>query len=359
MLLSHLKEDVAGTSYRVTSPAPESAWDDIMQLDPEALPYQSPGWTAAICAAHGFRDVSRYYEFEDGRRVVIPLVAKGAMGPIGLSTASLPDGCGMGGAISSAPVTALHLRTILLDLSRLSFVSMRIRPNPRQGDIWSQAAIQLGLTLQPRRAHVIDLTGGFEKVQQKLFSRDTRRQIRKAEQLGAVTRSSSGGELVPVLYGLLEKSVERWASHQREPLWLAKMRFHRRDPISKFYRIAETMGSACRIYAVWVKDTPVAAALTLFAGNANDARGALDRDAIGTSNANDLIQAQSIEYACQNGCRFFHMGESGSSEQLARFKERFGAEPYSYNEIQIDPFHAIRMENALKRTVKRVIGFRE
>ena len=51
------------------------------------------------------------------------------------------------------------------------------------------------------------------------------------------------------------------------------------------------------------------------------------------------------------------MGESGASAGLARFKGRFGAQPYDYSEYWIERVPVYRVDRALRRCVKRVIGF--
>lgn len=345
--------------YRVTSPAPRDAWKQLMTRDHEAMPYQSPEWNNAICAEGKFKDISRYYIFEDGCQVIVPLVTTTAIGPVDLVAGSYPDGCGMGGAVCCDNTAIRHLREVLKDLMALRFLSIRVRPNPLQGKRWSEAAHGLGLMMKPRRAHVIDLKEGFDHVYGKLFTKATRVSIRKAEREAVIVKSSSNGELIPLLHNLLERSVKRWAEQQNEPLWLAKFRFGRRDPIKKLYQIQEALGASCKVWAAWVNGQPVAASLVLMGKNVNDARGAIDRVALGTSRANDLLQKLSIEDACRTGCRYYHLGESGNSASLSHFKERFGATHYDYSEILIERLPISQAEKLLKLGVKRAIGFKD
>ena len=58
--------------------------------DREAIPYQSPNWTQALCADGRYADISRCYETDDGRTLVLPLVRRRGL-PGRLATAgSLP-----------------------------------------------------------------------------------------------------------------------------------------------------------------------------------------------------------------------------------------------------------------------------
>ena len=134
------------------------------------------------------------------------------------------------------------------------------------------------------------------------------------------------GELVPVFYELLQSSIERWAAKQGEPLALARFHAKRQVTNQKFELIAKNLGEHCRIWVAWVNGTPAAAMLVLQQENVNNSRGAIDRVALGSSGANDLIQKLAIEDACRAGCRYYHLGETGNSASLAHFKERFGAE---------------------------------
>jgi hypothetical protein len=54
----------------------------VLDGDPQALPEHAPEWVNATCAAGGYGDATRLYEFDDGRRFVLPLVFR--RGPISL-----------------------------------------------------------------------------------------------------------------------------------------------------------------------------------------------------------------------------------------------------------------------------------
>ena len=62
----------------VVSPAPRGIWQAVFDRDAEAVPYQSPQWTDALCRSAHRRDRSRLYTFDDGVQMVLPLVARGA-----------------------------------------------------------------------------------------------------------------------------------------------------------------------------------------------------------------------------------------------------------------------------------------
>ena len=53
------------------------------------------------------------------------------------------------------------------------------------------------------------------------------------------------------------------------------------------------------------------------------------------------------------------MGESGAAEGLARFKERFGAVAVPYGEYRLERLPITGADRALRRVVKRIVGFRD
>jgi hypothetical protein len=85
----------------------------------------------------------------------------------------------------------------------------------------------------------------------------------------------------------------------------------------------------------------------------------MNPEVVGTSRANNLLQKLAIEEACRAGCRYYHMGETGNSKSLAQFKASFGAVPVHYHEYTFERLPLSRIDRALRRTVKSVIGFKD
>jgi lipid II:glycine glycyltransferase (peptidoglycan interpeptide bridge formation enzyme) len=235
---------------------------------------------------------------------------------------------------------------------------MSLRPGPLDAGAWALAAYS-STAVVPRVAHVLELDGGFERVWKTRFTGRARTSVRKAERSGLSVERDTSGKLVPVAYELFERSIDRWASQHHEPLALARWRHRHRDPIRKFELIAETLGEACRIWVAWRGTKPAAAALVLQGANASYARGMMDKDLAGPTCANYLLQRLAIEEACESGCRYYDMGETGRSDALALFKTSFGARPYPYAEYQIERIPITRFDRCARRLVKRVVRFRD
>ncbi|WP_301846293.1 GNAT family N-acetyltransferase [Rhodococcus pyridinivorans] len=338
---------------------PRSLWHQLHRTDPYAVPTQSAEWIDSLLAFGGYHDASRLYTTGGGRTALLPLVRRSF--PTGGATIlqSMPSSWGFGGLVAPNGASPRLVTDILDDLERSPALRVRIRPNPLQADVWSAAtAGRNNVTVIPARAHVLDLEGGFEKVWAQRITGPTRSAVRRAEKSGIVIESDNTGRLVPVFYELLLRSFDRWARQQHEYLWLARFRGRHRDPQAKFRIIADRLGPRCRISVAWVEGRPAAAILVLQDGaNAHYTRGAMDKDLASPVRANFLLHRTAIEEACRAGCRSYHMGESGTSQSLSRFKERFGAVPVDYAEYWIERVPVHRADRALRRQVKRVIGF--
>ncbi len=342
---------------RVTSPAPRDVWQDVLESDPQALAFQAPTWLDCVCAASGGKDASRLYETADGQQLILPMARR--TGPPWLTTqASFPPSWGTGGLLARRPLRPEDVAAVFDDLAGLPVLRTFLRPNPLLAQTWT-AGRRPGVIAIPRRAHVLDLTGGFDQVWTKRFTGKTRTAIRKAEKAGLVVECDSTGKLVPVFYDLLSQSFDRWANQQHEPLALARWRGQRRDPLAKFQKIAEMQGNACRIWVAWLEGRPAATILVLRGTNVSYTRGAMNKELAAPTRANDLLQRLAIEEACRDGCRYYHMGESGDSAALADYKERFGAEAHEYAEYRLERLPITQVDKRLRGFVKRLIGFKD
>jgi hypothetical protein len=343
---------------RVTSPAPRREWREVLEADADALIPQSPEWVDAMCANEPFEDASRFYETQRGIRIVLPMVRRTGPWPSSLAPrASMPMAWGMGGMLVEGEPTERELAAVVADVASAGALRTQIRPNPLRDGHWS-AAEDWGAIKVPRRAHVLDLRPGVDEIWKTMKS-EARRAVRKAERTGVEVESASGRRLVGDFYRLLELSVERWAAQQHEPLALARWRARRRDPLEKFEQMADSLGDGMRIWVARLNGAPVASTVVLSGANVNDTRGAMDKERIGNSCANDLIEWLTIKEACEAGCHQLHLGESGTSRNLARFKEKWGAQPVDYNEYRFERLPLSRADSLARGAVKRVLKFKD
>src|SRR4051794_22043977 len=163
----------------VTSPAPRSAWRELLAVDGEALVAQSPEWVDAVCADGSYADASRLYQTPRGTQLVLPLVRRRGPWPKALAPRySMPHAWGMGGLLADRPVQPEDVSDVVADLASQPAMRTAIRPNPLHGRLWASAVQGPGVAAVDRCAHVIDLDGGPEAVR-KRFGRSARNGVRK------------------------------------------------------------------------------------------------------------------------------------------------------------------------------------
>lgn len=340
----------------IVSPAPREAWSTLVREDPGSMADHSPEWTDAITASAPYRDISRLYELSDGRRFVLPLIRrKGPARWAGLS-ASFPEGWGFGGLVGPRK-DADAVRLVLTDLESSRDMFTRIRPDPLEADLWATGAPSSVVTTT-KRAHVLDLTVGEEALRANMHS-SARGALRKAERAGLRVECDANGDRLADYYHLYERSLERWAAGSHEPVWMARWRGRRRDPLAKLQTIADCLGDRFRLYLAYVDDVPAAGQIVLFGNTAHDTRGAMDRELAAPTRATFLIQWQAIVDAARAGCQVLHLGESGTSATLARYKEHYGARSVDYLDYRVERLPITRADRALRGVVKSIIGFRE
>jgi hypothetical protein len=324
----------------------------LVDADRDALPFQTPAWTDALCDSGEWTDASRLYRFDDGRQVVLPLARRRRRGGNAIATdASMPPHWGFGGAVSAAPLSPVDAAAILDDLRASAPLRILLKPSPLVADTWAAAAPP-GTTTFGRITHIIDLEGGFDHVFRERFHRNTRRYIRYAERSGLEIEHRTGGELVREFYAVYLRWVERRAGERHIPLPVAR---RRAEPYQRLELIARHMGPACRIWHARSAGAPVAALMFVTHGpHAVFLRGYSDLALARRTKANDLLQRLAIETACAEGCRYYHMGESGGVESLVYFKERFGAQAHAFSELRLERVPVTRFERGVARLRSQV-----
>ena len=329
----------------VTSPAPRDVWSELVDSDPTSFVYQSPKGIDALCTEAGRRDASRLYEFADGRRLVLPLYRDGRL-PGLLATETTPR---IGSLVSADPVRPDELRAIVEDLAGRGLMRVSLYPGALHGEAWTEAVPE-GVARTAHRAHVIDLEGGFDAVA-KGFNSQARRSVRKAEKADLEVELGHGARLLPELYGLYLASLRRWSDDRDESRLVAYLRSQRAPSMEKLERRLEALGDLARVWVARVDGAAAAAILVLQDANAHYTMGAMDRELAGPTRASFLLQKLAIEDACASGCRYYNMGETGTSASLARFKTQFGAVPYAYSSYRIERIPLTSMQRRVGRLI--------
>lgn len=335
-------------------PAPHDVWTRVAAADPDAMPSQTPEWLGTLPAR--LVDASRLYETGDGRHVVLPLVRDRRLPRFATVEGSYPPTYGFGGVVAEGGVTADVVRAVAADLAGDRFLALSVWPNPLQGPHWDRACPP-GWVRTARRAHVVDLADGVDAVWARMPG-NGRRGVRHAERAGVHVETDCSGGALQAFFALLEESRERWASRSHEPAWLARLRA-RRDSVVAWQRTVDALPGRCRVSIAYWEGEPVAGTIVLAEPNAHYTHGAMRKERAARCYANYALHWHEIRAAAASGAASYHMGESGTSASLARFKEQFGARPHDYANYRYERLPFSRVDGMLRSAAKRAVGFRE
>ena len=339
--------------FRVVSPAPRAVWSSVVACDPDAMPSQTPEWMDAVTERSPWRDASRLYITEAGRRIVFPMTRAGGRGQFG-ALVSPRRGWGYGGVVADGGVRPCDLTLVSEDFAHIPEVRFRVRPNPLQSEMWERFLPQ---TARVRKSsHVVDLCGGANAVFDR-FHRSAKKGIATAEKNDVRVETVVGVALLPVFFELARKSRRYWAERQHEPVWLAQTRGRFRDSEAKWQRTARCLGPQFEVTVAWHDHRPAAAAIVVNGPNAHGMRLAMDPE-LRHLGAPHLLNWAVLQNACVGGARWFFMGESATLG-AARFKEFLGARCYEYDEIDFERVPISRLNRVLRAAVKRAVGFKE
>ena len=333
-------------------------WEAVLAQDPAAGPAQTPRWLDCIQAAGPFADATRLYVFDDGRHIGLPMARRRHRPRRWSREASWPFDWSVGGPVSDGPATPAHTTAIAADLAVSPALTRRLHLDDAVHASWAVALG--GWSHEVQHVQSVDLTCGIDGVWTDRFTAKTRRDIRKAERAGVTVRADRSGQLIPVFYRLYERSVERWAGQQHEPLALARWRAHRANPERKLRTVAERFGEQCTVWVASHDGTPIAALMVLRHGDhAKYWRGAMDVDRASSLKANAFLHHQAIREACAAGCTTYHMGTSRPGSGLARFKASFGARSQHSHDFRWERLPVTAADARARSAVKKVVRFRD
>ena len=343
----------------VTSPVPRPVWESVLGSDPDAVVSQSLAWRDALFASQRYQDVSLLYELPTGARVILPMARRRHRPPWAAPTGSWPGPWGVGGPIcEGGRISEAEAAAVLADVAQRGLLSVHIQLRHGDDSAWARSAQRFRATRHG--CHVLDLDGGFGEVWQHRFRGTARTAIRKAERSGLDIEVDRSGRLLPVFSDLYEKSIQRWAAMQHEPLWLSRWRTLRATPAAMMAAVAWSFGDNCAVWLAQSAGVPVAGLIVLRHGPyVKYWRGAMKKEIAAPVRAKENLHRLVIEDACEQGYRYYEMGHSRPSSPLAAFKEKLGATLQVSHALQAErlPIHAaVEMSREM---AKRMIGFRD
>jgi hypothetical protein len=340
--------------FKVTTPAPREIWEKLAENDPQSMIYATPKWMDCINGVEGTKDASRYYEFSNGKQVVLPLVEQRKGWRAASSLASNPTGWGQGGLIGCSNLEEDELKAILQDLRSLGYMQTSIRPSPLAAGFGTNAASECDSILK-HSTHILDIREGFEHYWKKKLDSATRNKILRSEKSGLTIECDTTGQAVDDFYRVYLLWTEDRARARKYPVFLYRQLAYMREPISKFRLVSQKFGTNCQIWTAKLDGKPVASAFFLIHQlHAYYWRSQSIKSVAGPTRANEALQKAMIQEACRQGCHYYHMGESGGVPSLIQFKEKFGAEPYYYQEYFLENIPVTKIRQSIFGFIKLV-----
>lgn len=301
-----------------------------------------PEWSDSIVAHGGWVDSSRAYAFPSGREVVLPMVSRrtGAR----LIERSWPEGWGVGGLLAPGGATADEARYVATDLerrARLSTVAVSDRACP-------------GARAEPRLTYVVDLSRGFDEVWHRGFKKTARTAVRRAVKAGVEIRRGTDPAMVEAFASLYGKSAERWAVTRGQPRAVTRVLEWYRDRPGRVASAVAHMGGHCEVWLAVLDGAPVAASIDLWFGHwATAWMVGFDKEAMGGTQAMQLIEKTSLEVACARGVRWYDLGESDPGSLSEQAKRRIGGVPQEVSMLRVDRLPLRHVERLGRRLVNR------
>jgi Acetyltransferase (GNAT) domain len=351
-----------GRPVRVTAPVPADVWQSVAAADPSTMPFQTPAWRDCVCAGSRWQDASRLYELPGSRQLVMMAARRSGPG-LPAVEASWPHGWGTGGVLAPGGVRPDEVDLVCADLAGRRVLSATVRPAFGAAPAWSQA--RHGAAAIARKVHVAFLDGPFEDYWARTVPAKVRQNIRASrrhlDRAGITITAGNTPELVRTFYGTYLTWID-WRARQRKvPLPLARWQARRAEPQEKFATVAGMLGPGCRILVAWQDGRAVGASMSLHAGgSAVGWRLYADRSLPARYRLTEVLIEENLRYACESGCRYLEMGESGGKGHLESIKERFGGQAfplaeYCYERLPLSPA-LMAFQSVRRRAEEFVVG---
>ena len=283
---------------RVATTDDQPVWDEYVYNHPKGLAYQLFAWKQAVKQAYGFE--GKYFLAESSGDIcgVLPLIELRV--PLrGESLISLPY-CDAGGVLADSSEVAKEL------LNEAFSSSQRC-------EIRSAFELDSGLSNQTDKVRMLlDLPASSNELLAGLKSK-LRSQVKKPIRDGLMVKMG-GGELVDTFYRIFAANMRDLGSPVHSLTWIKA--------------VVDSYAENCRVAVVYTPNgEPAAAGIILLQRQTVSIPWASALREYNRLNPNMLLYWTFLEFAADNGHRYFDFGRSTPSEGTYRFKQQWGALP--------------------------------
>jgi len=299
---------------RVPRPEPRY-WEALVAASPDASFFLTPEFAQITEAAYGTPTELFAFECEDGARVLLPArrLASGR-----LRTYVAPGGGLPGGLLSEAPLVPERSAAVLHALAKIRDAAFRLTLDPRE-DLRLPPAPER--SLRTDRFFVLDLSGGFARIEAERFAKDFREGCRRAARRGVRVALERGRGAYEAFARLHAAGSQVWDSESQLPSALFSA------------CAAQAAAPGTPLELVLARDgagTPVAGILGVRRGDTWTCwLAAMDRRARPLAPSTAAYRF-AVERACAAGASRFLLGASGGIASVEAFKRSLGAQPIEF-----------------------------
>lgn len=297
--------------------ASPTEWADLLEHgEADYALSQTPRFGVAMSQA--FEDYSwapRVFEFDDGRKVLLPSLRVRRRPSWLRCFESAPIG------LNGAPIVAdkgLERRHVAALVGELRPDMLRVNTGATNGGPWGPEAADGLLEAVRCSSHVLDLEGGMERIWRERFTGKVRNQCRSAVRKGVEIRPASQKEEFGDYQGIYVSASRRWGyalPPHAPPLFSA---------------LASLLGQGVDLKLAWLAGRPIAGIILLHGRWSTLYWGAVMLKEFASYSPHNALLRTAIEEACEQGKSRFDFGSSGVLESVRDFKESFGARPVQY-----------------------------
>ena len=274
-------------------------------------------------------------EFSDGNRMVLPLMQRKSLIPLGHYFESMPPGV-YGGPLFTKEPTENHTRALLQALDELPNVIVLGNPFGAQVVFPDDCSRSF-------YTHVLDLSVGMDRVL-KNFRKGHVADISAARRKGVEISVASRREDVDAYFDIYQNTLSRWGDKASG--------FYPKRLFQNLFELPE-YGRSVKLWLARYNGN-VASGGWIFYHNRHAVywHGAMHSD-YAHSHPVHLMLVEAIGEACREGFRWFDFNPSGGLKGVEHFKRGFGATPMSFFSYRrLGPLgRAFRLERYIKETL--------
>ncbi|MGD0485616.1 MAG: FemAB family XrtA/PEP-CTERM system-associated protein [Syntrophorhabdales bacterium] len=303
-------------SVRIATTGDKEAWDDYVATSPRSSAWHLWGWRKVIGKTYGHTPYYLLATDESKIEGVLPLFHLKSL-LFGNMLVSMPflDG---GGLLTDTDDAGRSLLLEAVNIARRTGAST-IELRHLEPPTWLAGPLPGGIPThgpRPSKVRMLLALPGSSEVLVNSFKAKLRSQIKRPSKEGC--RAVIGGmELLDQFYRVFLVTMRDLGSPVHSK--------------TLFVRVLQEFSGNARIFLVTKEQAPIAGSLTISLGDTVVNPWASSLRAFSALSPNMLLYWTMLEFACNNGFRFFDFGRSSPDGGTYRFKAQWGAAPVPLN----------------------------